>query len=120
MKSLLFLGFVLLLPTLSAQNSGGPEEQIGTPREAPEPVRPLPKHPLELFNEAVAGTREVRKQSLETLVGDWLHPTDFAEVPDSQIRAVQLDDDPELEFLVVIHQTLWASHVLIADKSPQA
>ena len=117
MKSLLFLGIVLLLPILSAQDR--PQEQIGTPREAPDPTRPLPKHPLELFNEILSDTREVRERSLVALVGDLLHPTDFAEIPDSQIRAVQLDEDPELEFVLIFHQVPWASHVLIADKGPQ-
>ena len=97
-----------------------PVEQLGTPREAPEPTRKLTRHPQELFNVILSANPETQLQSLSELVGEDLSQESIEVGSDAQIRAVQLDDDPEPELIVVVHVE-YPPHtrIVVTDRTPE-
>jgi len=94
------------------------EEQIGIPRQAPEPRRKLSKPPLELFNEVVSGAPATRLKSLAEFVGEDILQEYVDIGHDAQIRAIQLDDDPEPEFIAIFHFQ-FQTRVIVADSTPE-
>ena len=95
-----------------------PAEKIGKPKASPEPSRKLPKSPIELFSEVTSDDAQTRERGMKDLVDGELEMGDNDRPPQARIEAVQLDDDPELQYVLVVHNIFPStSYVIIADKT---
>jgi len=115
---------LLLLSVLSSLQAqlppvAAPKEEIRAPRGVAEPRRKLSKTPPEYFTDLLSGNPAVRGAALKELLNDREPASSQPPVLDATLRAVQLDDDPDLEFVFTIQLgPPPGSVVIVADKAP--
>ena len=104
--SFLFGQFVMVTPE---------KEPVGTPKAKAEPIRKLSRAPQALFEDLLSPTTAVRARALNEMTGSQWTEED-ASLSDATLRAVNLDEDPDIEYVFTVHTT-WpeASFVILAD-----
>ena len=111
----LFLAPVLLSVAMAQGVSTTSEEKVGKPRYAAEARRHINRDPPEIFRAMLSINAAVRVTAMNTLFGSAPSESDPPEIPDASLRALQLDDDEDQEFIFTLHVRA-TSCVLVVDK----
>lgn len=92
-------------------------ERVLKPKFAAEPQRKLGQIPLLTFRDVVSGEPSARTRALGQLLGKDPTEIDMPAPPDTSIRCVNLDEDPESECILQLNLPFaLGSVLLIADR----
>jgi len=110
---------VLALSLLDAQTAlqRQPAETVGRLKAEPEPRRKLSRDPLEFVQDLVSPVAARGARAFSELTGSQM-TEDAAPVPNSNFRAVNLDGDPDLEYVfTLLHGGITpSSSVVVVDR----
>ena len=102
------------------QAPASPLEIAVKPKAEPEPRRKLPQSPDELYREIMSEDRQTKAAGLSGLLGKDVSSDDIydPQPPRASIQAVQLDEDPDLEYIITLTDQMYEDCAIVADKSP--